>query len=356
VHLVGSVPLDTSEEVFSAVIETLGAYVSRIPDGETGDRSGWVGFQVPLLMRHPLLELMPSVRQGESPSDLERVARAEGTDYTRPCFALRPWADSEKLSFGDLGYARAALDSYAVFARLKASGVIGTDTRFQVCLPTPLAPLIMFVSCRDQQRVEPAYKAALLGELERICDGIPHGQLAIQWDVAPELALLERAWESAFDDVDSEITRRLTELGNTVPASVELGFHLCYGDLGHQHFLQPRDMSVLVKLAGLVLAGLRRPPNWIHMPVPRDRDDDAYFMALRGLSLPASTELYLGLIHATDGIDGARRRAATARRFAPSFGVATECGFGRRPPGTIPALLELHSAVADELGSAHTTP
>jgi hypothetical protein len=357
VHLVGSVSMRSSEEVFRAVSETLGARVSRLPDGETGDRAGWVGFQVPVFAQHPLFELAQADNQGQAESDLERVARAEGEDYTRPFFGLRAEADSEKLEFGDLGYARAALESYVVFATLKEAGVIGAGTRFQVSLPTPLAPLVMFVSRRDHLRVEPAYQAALLRELERICAGIPHDQLAIQWDVAPELALLERVWESAFDDVDSEITRRVTDLGNAVPATVQLGFHFCYGDLGHQHFVQPRDMSVLVYLAGQVVAGLRRPPNWIHMPVPRDRDDEAYFTPMRALRLPARTELFLGLVHATDGIDGFRRRAATARQFAPAFGIATECGFGRRPMESIPALLELHRAAADQLagvpGSRH---
>ena len=81
------------------------------------------------------------------------------------------------------------------------------------------------------------------------------------------------------------------------------------------------------------------------MPVPRDRDDDPYFSPLRDLNLKSGTELYLGLIHLTDGIEGAKRRAAAAKRVIPDFGVATECGFGRRPPETIPDLLRLHRAV-----------
>ena len=349
VHLVGSVPLSSAEEVFRVVTGTLGPRIRRLPDGETGDRIGWVGFQVPVLMQHPLFELAPSDQPGESQSDVDRVTRAEGTDYTRPFFALRTGAETSALEFVDLGYARAALESYAVFARLKTAGVIMPDTRFQVSLPTPLAPLVMFVSRRDHPRVEPAYKAALLAELARICAGIPHDQLAVQWDVAPELALLEGVWESGFDDVEGEITGRVTELGNVVPASVELGFHFCYGDLGHQHFVQPRDMSVLARLASRVAAGLRRPLNWVHMPVPRDRDDDAYFTPLRALRLPERAQLFLGLVHATDGIDGARRRAAAAQRFSPAFGIATECGFGRRPAETVPALLELHRAAVDYL-------
>jgi hypothetical protein len=38
----------------------LGARVRRIPDGETGVRTGWVGFQIPLLAEHESFEIVPS--------------------------------------------------------------------------------------------------------------------------------------------------------------------------------------------------------------------------------------------------------------------------------------------------------
>jgi hypothetical protein len=268
-----------------------------------------------------------------------------------PVFGLRPGVRAGDIEFGDLGYARAAIASYATFARLKDAGVIAPGTRFQVSLPTPLAPLLLFVSPADQLTVEPAYQAALLRELDRIRAAVPPGELAVQWDIAPELALFERVWESVFDDVEGELTRRFIALGHAVPAAVQLGYHVCYGDFGHQHFVEPRDLAVAAGITGGIVAGLRRPLDWVHMPVPRSRDDEAYFAPLGQLRLPAGTELFLGLIHATDGIAGARRRISAAQRFAPAFGVATECGFGRRDPGSVPGLLGLHRAAADYLAS-----
>ena len=43
VHLVGSLALDSAEEVFRTTSEILGDRLRRIPDGETGARSIWVG-------------------------------------------------------------------------------------------------------------------------------------------------------------------------------------------------------------------------------------------------------------------------------------------------------------------------
>jgi len=40
VHLVGSIPLTNASEVFATVSEVLLDRISRIPDGETGKRTG----------------------------------------------------------------------------------------------------------------------------------------------------------------------------------------------------------------------------------------------------------------------------------------------------------------------------
>src|ERR1041385_5684971 len=60
VHLVGSIGLDTVEEVFSTVGPLLGRRLPRIPDGEPGPRRLWVSFQYPLLRSSPFLRPDPS--------------------------------------------------------------------------------------------------------------------------------------------------------------------------------------------------------------------------------------------------------------------------------------------------------
>jgi hypothetical protein len=68
---------------------------------------------------------------------------------------------------------------------------------------------------------------------------------------------------------------------------------------------------------------------------------------LAKLRLHPETELYLGLVHLTDGLEGTRRRAGAARGVVPTFGLATECGLGRRPPETVRELLQLHVDALD---------
>ena len=52
------------------------------------------------------------------------------------------------------------------FARRKRDGQIPPHCRFQVSLPTPLAPIAAFVAAEDQARIEPLYEARMLHELD----------------------------------------------------------------------------------------------------------------------------------------------------------------------------------------------
>jgi methionine synthase II (cobalamin-independent) len=135
-------------------------------------------------------------------------------------------------------------------------------------------------------------------------------------------------------------------LGNAVPKDAELVFHLCYGDFNHKHSVEPSDLSMCVAFANRVAAGISRPIALFHMPVPRNRSDDAYFAPLKDLKLGPGTRVALGLVHYTDGVEGTNRRIVTARKYLDDFLISTECGFGRRPRETIPELLSIHAKVA----------
>ncbi|MEV3921185.1 hypothetical protein [Actinomadura coerulea] len=337
VHLCGSVPLADSEAVFRAAANALSGRVRRIPDGEPGERGNWVVWQLPKLSAHPDLETVPPPGREYGP-----------TMRVRP----KPGVDPASVTFEPLGYSAAALDSWQVFTRLRAEGVIPPDVRFQVSLPTPIAVVAAFVA-EHHAELEAAYEARLLAELEEILAVIPPTDLAVQWDTAVEFAVFEEVYPAWYGtDYPSrlaETVKRLVRLGDAVPEDVELGYHLCYGDFEHTHFVEPADTSKLAAVAGGIAEGIGRLLDWVHMPVPRDRADEAYFAPLSALSLPAETTLFLGLVHATDGLEGARARIDAARGTVKRFGIATECGMGRRPPEQIPALLALHAAAADLL-------
>ncbi|WP_293696328.1 hypothetical protein [uncultured Agrococcus sp.] len=337
VQLVGSVSLPDVESVFRAVA-TVGA--ERIPDGEVGDRFYWIQFQKLLF---------------DEVDGLERVG--EPGFKIRGLFDVRLFRQVGPVDLPPLGYADAAIESYGVFTRLRDAGEIAAGTRFQVSLPTAAGVVAASIVPEERAEFELVYRDALLREVAAITEAIPAEDLAIQWDVATEFAIFERDRKPVFqiepwwDGVDvAGVVERLSVLGAAVPDGVQLGYHLCYGDVEEEHFVQPEDASLLARVAGGAIAGIDRRVDWIHLPVPIDRDDEAYFAPLADVEW-GETQVFLGLVHHEDGVEGAVRRAVAARTAVGSFGIGTECGFGRGPEERTQPLLRLHREISDALAA-----
>ncbi len=338
VHLVGSIGLNSVEDVFATVGPILGRRLRRIPDGEPGPRRLWVSFQYPLLRSSPYLRPDPSGALRKT-SGFPLLCLAEGV------------ADDE-VSFGELGYAREARGSYLDFVAARERGAIAPGVRFQVCLPTPMSVIYAFCTARNVVAIEKAYEAAMVREVEAICRHIPHQDLCIQWDVCHDMIVWDGQPQDQFPLVNvskEEIAERFARICAPVPDDVELGFHLCYGDFGGKHFFDPVTARHLVDVANAIARKVKHPLTYIHMPVPAPRATDAFFAPMRDLKLPAQTEIYLGLIHAADGVEGAKRRIALAHEYVPRFGIATECGFARaRKADLVLKLLDIHAGAAAE--------
>jgi hypothetical protein len=337
VHFVGSIGLDSTEDVFAAVGKTVKPFLKRCPDGEVGGRRLWISYQWPVLRATSFLE--PASDQAIPGMGLTSLR-------------LKANSSPDAIHFGELGYAREARTSYQDFLAARKRGDIAPETRFQVCLPTPAAVISAFVVPVDMAIVLPAYTQSMLRELGDICASTPHQDLAIQWDVCIEMIQWDGrvAMMPRFPGIEAMFTHAFGQLSGAVPRNVELGFHLCYGDMDAKHFVEPLDLAKAVELANLIISAAGRPIAWIHMPVPRDRSDAAYFAPLAHLARTPGTELYLGLVHAEDGVAGTVERMRAAHEVTPDFGIATECGIGRaRTPAFVRSIMEIHASAARAL-------
>ena len=175
---------------------------------------------------------------------------------------------------------------------------------------------------------------------------LPNDRIALQWDVCQEVLAWEGYYEPGPVDFRTETIAVLSKIGDAVPASIELGYHLCYGSPADEHMVQPKDTGIMVEMANAITAGVKRPIDFFHMPVPKGRTDDPYFAPLEKLKLGRDTELYLGLIHHDDA-QGDAARLAAARRHARVDGIGTECGMARGDPARLPALLAAHARAAE---------
>ena len=67
VHLVGSVPLSDSLEVFRTAGSILGDRLLRMPDGEIGVRSNWIGWQFAVFYDNPIFETVEGAQDAYLP-------------------------------------------------------------------------------------------------------------------------------------------------------------------------------------------------------------------------------------------------------------------------------------------------
>src|ERR1043166_5114336 len=98
VHLVGSIGLDTVQEVFATCGRLLGSNLKRVPDGEPGGRRLWISWQMPLLRANPFLQADTTTHQSGG-LGFHPLKLADG---------VKP----QDIRFGELGYAREARASY----------------------------------------------------------------------------------------------------------------------------------------------------------------------------------------------------------------------------------------------------
>ena len=325
--LVGSIPLDTPQDVFETFGAPLGRFLSAVPDGEVGPRSHWISrIHYQVFAGHPEFDILAHPRPDNG---VERLNPHDNSDRWQ--FKVRDGV--ERVRFGDpgwrLGFARDAVNSYFVFRTLKEKGVLPRHLRFQVSMPmvnSALPPRVFPVE-GDLDKIKPGFEAALRAELAKIVEKIPAEELAIQWDCATEV-------QDAYGAIpqlprESMIERNVAQVRNLspgIPEDVALGYHLCFGTLGGWPRFQPETLSETVKLANAFLEASGRRVDWIHIPL-LDTEDEAFFAPLKELN-PRGARVYLGAIH---NMERFRQRVALARKYLPEFGLAAYCGFGRSP-------------------------
>ena len=258
--LVGSLPADSADSALRSAAGFFGDLVFALPDGETGPRAAWVGYERERLVR-PNPDVVV-VQETESPTGIPRHA------YETPVFGIRPGVTG--LHWDSWPRIDDAIAGYRVFSELRGDGVIPAGLRFQVGLPFPSSALNGFKAdfTADYPVAERAFEDLVARELTRLTAAIPPADLAIQWDLAYETQDLEGvlAWtgEGAWERFAGPVTR-LTRL---IPEEVLVGYHLCYGTFPEWPMYEARDMGLLVRMANFAVANSGRTVDWLHLAGP----------------------------------------------------------------------------------------
>jgi hypothetical protein len=343
--LVGSLPADSADSALCSAAGFFADLVFALPDGETGPRAAWVGYERERLVRpNPGVVV---VKETESPTGIPRHA------YETPVFGVRPGVT--ELRWDSWPRIDDAIAGYRVFSARRDEGVIPAHLRFQVGLPFPSSALNGFKAdfATDYPVAERGFEDLVARELKRLIAVIPPADLAIQWDLAYETQDLEGvlAWtgEGAWERFAGPVTR-LTRL---IPEEVLVGYHLCYGTFPEWPMYEARDMGLLVRMGNFAVANSGRAVDWLHLAGPRylRSEDRTFFRPLVDLE-PGDARVFLGIVLPIDGAAGLQRRHATASRYLSDFGVAMYCGFGRQPGADGTETMREHARVVRTVRNA----
>src|SRR3954454_6925071 len=283
--LVGSLPADSTESAFRAGAAHFADLIFALPDGETGPRAAWVGYERERLLRPKPGVVGGGARAARVGNERERLARptpdvvvveetASPTGiprhaYETPVFAIREGV--EALQWDTWPRIDDAIASYEVFRRLRDEGVIPAGLRFQVGLPFPASASNAFKaeSARDYPIAARGFEDLVARELVRLCEAIPPAELAIQWDNAYETQDVEGVLAWTEGDAWERFAGPASRLTRLIPEDVLVGYHLCYGTFPEWPMYEAQDMGVMVRMANHAIAEAGRPVDWLHMAGPR---------------------------------------------------------------------------------------
>jgi len=210
VHFVGSIPLPDAETVFRTLAAAAGPPLLRLPDGETGIRKTWIRFLQAMLAENPAIELAADVPPFKFTQWDGKLLREI------PRLRVKPGARSDPKTF-ETGYADMAIASWNLFEQLQKAGVIPAAVKFQISLPTPIAPTYNNMVPSHRPLILPALTEHLTGEVDKIAAAIPNDRIAVQWDVCQEVLAWEGYYEEGPVGFRTETIDVLTRIGNAVP-------------------------------------------------------------------------------------------------------------------------------------------
>lgn len=347
VSFVNSLPGDSRLAAMRLIRQRLGAYLQRMPNGETG-RSDWL---VPIALRtFELPGMHPSKGYFKDYTDLP-VARYSG--------------DPKSFSIPRevLGYIEEITDAMSCYRGILAEQPFEREVPLQVGLPH-FADHLVFTLGKDPaifRDFAPAYMTVLAKEAAAI-DAL-WGNKVTYWLESPSsLLAVEQAFSNGMhaDEVADLMGQTLADMIALLPEGVEVSIHLCRGDLQHTSWMRKiNSLRPLVLLSNAIIAHWPngRRCGGIHLPtaagdvLPKQQDEASFFAPLGdlysgktvGYDFMPRVPYILGNVHERASLE---ENAASLRLAAEAYGgtfaaISTPCGWGRLTYGQQETLLHI---------------
>jgi hypothetical protein len=207
----------------------------------------------------------------------------------------------------------------------------------QVSIPGYLDMALFAFGPRGTLRTASAFRRALTEQI-RIIRTVGTRAAVFQLELPAETIAVTSA-PALLRPLAAKILARLVlRQVREAPAGTHFGFHLCFGDLGHEPLRTAQSAAPMVAFANALARAFPRTHHldFVHLPVCAGSSppttDAAYYEPLRRLRL-GTTSLVAGVAHELQSLDEQR---LALRHIEHAVGhpvdIATPCGLGRRAP------------------------
>lgn len=334
-HLVGSLPGGDADDAMRLALNTLGASLQTLPDGETGERHNWIIHIIEAMRTHP---------------DLEVKKEGDWSDYDKtPVFRVRKGHTLRADSL-DFGHVKTFEENWPVFERLRTEQG-KPDLAFQAGVPGDFDMALFTLGPAGAFRHRSAFRRATLREIREIYRRAGKN-VVFQIEIPAELAFVARMPAPARPLMAASMARGVARLVQLSPAGARFGIHLCLGDMNHRALASMPDTTPVVLLANAIVKAW--PPGrdleFVHAPFAAaekmPRTDPAWYAPLVQLRLPESTRFAAGFVHEDQDLEEQRElRGLIERNVGREVDVSTSCGLGRRTRPAAVAALERTAAL-----------
>ncbi len=321
VHLVGTIPAESTSDALRLVSETVGdATTDWLPDGETGNRQNWIGRLVESLRQHP---------------DLELDKDGDWSDYeSTPGFRVKK---GHRFDYVALDYFEHFEESWPVFEQVR-SDLGRPDLAFQVGIPGPIDVSFAafgFNPLLGLRHTRPFEDAAVV-EVAKIHEKAGD-EIVYQLEIPIEIEVVNRIPKPLRKAGARWMAGRILRLVERSPHGTRWGFHLCVGDMNNEAFSRLDDATTLVQLANALV---RRFPSgrkleFVHFPLAHGSEppvrDRAFYEPLADLAVPADVRVIAGYAHEAQSLEEQQEvRSIIEGLVRRPVDVAASCGLGRR--------------------------
>tara|TARA_Y100000389_G_C17385940_1_gene477035 strand:+ start:108 stop:1178 length:1071 start_codon:yes stop_codon:yes gene_type:complete len=331
--LIGSLPFDNEKEAMKMSLDILGDSLISLPDGEIGEKTD----EYPTGTRAAWI--MTAINRCKLDSERWRVIKKRGNvaesgypaDY-KDVEQLKPLVSPKEISnYINFGYDEYFSTSYPIFKELKEK-YKNSKVKFTLGVPTGLGITFATMNPITSLRYSEVFNGRIAKEVNNAILKADD-DLLVQIEIPGELKMATLL-PSLIIGLS---TRGIFSLIRRFDINVEIGLHICLGDLNNIALIKAKNLKKLVRFTNHIIkhwpSGYKL--NYIHIPLAEAKKPPTtnadFYQPLKDIKLPPGVTFVAGFAHEGNTDEDNVKIYNTIQSLREDdVAISHSCGLGRR--------------------------